>query len=210
MTKSTRAHDHADSLSVKPTGEAADRILSAATIYFQRYGYEGTSIARIARAAGMTPANIYWHFPSKMDLLAAVLHSLYQNSYDVLCVATRSGSATERLSAYVRTYVTTQLTEFDEDRNFGYASLASSLNFEEQQTLRAAGRPYLELVGEILQQGTESGEFVIRDLTVASYALSNMCEYSFTWFRPEGRLSAAQVAEEYVSLVLNMVRPEQI
>src|SRR5699024_8908264 len=99
---------------------------TSAIKFFQQYGYEGTSVARIAAAAGMTPANIYWHFPSKIDLLAEALRSLYTTSYEALAQAAQNGTAIERLNNYSRAYIWMQLTELDENCNFGYASLASS------------------------------------------------------------------------------------
>jgi len=46
---------------------------------FARYGYQATSIARIADAAGLTKGAIYYHFKDKEDLLfAAVADRLSQ------------------------------------------------------------------------------------------------------------------------------------
>ena len=36
---------------------------------FARYGYQATSIDRIAKAAGLTKGAIYYHFKDKEDLL---------------------------------------------------------------------------------------------------------------------------------------------
>ncbi len=40
---------------------------------FARYGFQGTSIDRIARTAGLTKGAIYYHFRDKEDLLAAAV-----------------------------------------------------------------------------------------------------------------------------------------
>lgn len=40
---------------------------------FARYGYQGTSIDRIAREAGVTKGAIYYHFKDKNDLLSAAV-----------------------------------------------------------------------------------------------------------------------------------------
>ncbi len=39
---------------------------------FASYGYRGTSLARIARAAGVTKGALYWHFDDKEDFFLAV------------------------------------------------------------------------------------------------------------------------------------------
>ena len=54
-------------------GATRDRILEVALELFGRQGYEGTSIRDIAERMGLTKAAVYYHFPSKEDLLADVL-----------------------------------------------------------------------------------------------------------------------------------------
>jgi len=40
---------------------------------FASYGYRGTSLARIARAAGVTKGALYWHFTDKEEFFLAVV-----------------------------------------------------------------------------------------------------------------------------------------
>ena len=54
-------------------GTTRDRILEVALELFSRQGYEGTSIRDIAERMAMTKAAVYYHFPSKEELLADVL-----------------------------------------------------------------------------------------------------------------------------------------
>jgi TetR/AcrR family acrAB operon transcriptional repressor len=55
-------------------GDRARRGLTDVAIdCFARYGFQGTSIDRIARAAGLTKGAIYYHFRDKQDLLAAAV-----------------------------------------------------------------------------------------------------------------------------------------
>jgi len=50
-----------------------DRILDAAEALFARHGLAGAGVREIAQAAGLTPASLYNHFPSKEALYEAVL-----------------------------------------------------------------------------------------------------------------------------------------
>jgi AcrR family transcriptional regulator len=55
-------------------GEQSRReIVSVAIECFSRYGYQGTSIDRIARAAGVTKGALYYHFKDKEALLFGAL-----------------------------------------------------------------------------------------------------------------------------------------
>ena len=50
-----------------------DQILSIARRLFVDQGYAGTSIGDLARELGTTTAALYYHFPSKADILAELL-----------------------------------------------------------------------------------------------------------------------------------------
>lgn len=49
------------------------RMLSAAQALFSRQGYAGTSMADLAKELRLSKAALYYHFPSKEEILAALL-----------------------------------------------------------------------------------------------------------------------------------------
>ena len=51
-------------------------IRSAARSLFFSEGFDRTSVARIARAAGVTPNTLYWYYPGKEQIFAAVVEEL--------------------------------------------------------------------------------------------------------------------------------------
>lgn len=53
-----------------------EEILAVARELFLKDGYEGTSVSRLARQAGVAPNTIYWYFTDKDALLLAVMDSL--------------------------------------------------------------------------------------------------------------------------------------
>ena len=53
--------------------DTRQRILTIAADLFARQGYTGTTIADIARELGTTTAALYYHFPSKADILGGLL-----------------------------------------------------------------------------------------------------------------------------------------
>ena len=54
-----------------------ERIIATALEYFGQQGYHGTSMREIARETGLSQAGLLHHFPSKADLLIAVLVGYY-------------------------------------------------------------------------------------------------------------------------------------
>jgi TetR/AcrR family transcriptional regulator, cholesterol catabolism regulator len=49
-----------------------EHIMDMAAALFCEAGYHGTSMRNIAKEVGMLPGSMYYHFPSKADLLVAV------------------------------------------------------------------------------------------------------------------------------------------
>src|SRR5256885_13715886 len=56
-----------------PERAASARILRAATALFRARGYHGSSMRTLAPGLRMEPASLYYHFPSKQDILFAIL-----------------------------------------------------------------------------------------------------------------------------------------
>ncbi len=65
-----------------------DLIIRTALDYFGRHGYHGASMREIARQVGLSQAGLLHHFPTKADLLTAVLESR-----DILSGATARAAA---------------------------------------------------------------------------------------------------------------------
>jgi AcrR family transcriptional regulator len=69
--------------------EARQRIIAAAETLFSVRGFERTSMRDIASEAGMQAASMYYHFPSKDELLWAVWEKggveLLQTAIDAAC-----------------------------------------------------------------------------------------------------------------------------
>lgn len=55
-----------------PKEQRLDEMLDAAQELFLTHGYGGTTMANIAKRAGVTNNAVYWYFPSKDDALAQV------------------------------------------------------------------------------------------------------------------------------------------
>jgi AcrR family transcriptional regulator len=75
-----------------------NEILDAAEELLLRDGYESTPMAAIARRAGVANAAVYWYFPSKDDVLAAVLQRRQQRVLSSFPAATAE-SLDERVIA---------------------------------------------------------------------------------------------------------------
>src|SRR5207245_10336361 len=86
-----------------PERAASARILRAATALFRARGYHGSSMRTLARGLRMEPASLYYHFPSKQDILFAILDRTLDDLLDGLRHAvTAADDDRARLLAAVR------------------------------------------------------------------------------------------------------------
>ena len=100
-TPESAAHD-APKKPSKPRGSYAKSegtrkaILEAALEVFAQGGYRSGSLREVALRVGMTEAGLLHHFPSKANLLAAVLDLRDQHAYDLVPLDGENGEATIR------------------------------------------------------------------------------------------------------------------
>lgn len=89
-------------------GKAArtrERILAAAAHELAGHGYGGASLRRIAEAAGLKVGSLYFHFPTKDDLVVAALADGVDSAraalLDAIAAVPADASPTQRLAATV-------------------------------------------------------------------------------------------------------------
>lgn len=171
---------------------------------FFEHGFDAVPMSKVAKAAGVTTPALYWHFKSKADLYFEVVDKAYRESFDRLVKHAVGNDAREKMRSYVRYYVEEQLRDRDATLMFGIGQHGARIPERKKEEFDALQRMFNELLRGVLQDGQEAGEFNIKDVSVTTYAIQTMCEYSATWFKPGGRLSAAEVAELYADLANRM------
>ena len=82
-----------------------NRIKEAMIQLILRDGIDGTSMSKIAKEAGVSPATIYVYYESKEDMLSEVFREYARKSYDYLLERVRpTMDAEELIEAIVRSY----------------------------------------------------------------------------------------------------------
>jgi TetR/AcrR family transcriptional regulator len=90
----------------RPKASAAaasrDRVFAAAAAEFAARGYAGANVDRIARAARLNKAMIYYHFKSKGDLYREILSDMFQAvRAGVVEVASSKASPDAKIRGYI-------------------------------------------------------------------------------------------------------------
>src|SRR6202000_2198421 len=84
---------------------AREEILAAAKLTAQAHGYAGLNFRDLAQQVGIKAASIYYHFPSKADLAAAVAKRYWEDSAAYLeSLSKNSAGPLEALRRYPETF----------------------------------------------------------------------------------------------------------
>jgi AcrR family transcriptional regulator len=188
---------------VRPVKE---RLLRVATRLFARNGFEGTSVQDIVDAAGVTKGAMYHYYGSKDDLLYEVYHQLLTMQLTRLNEIVKStGTPEERLRAAAADVVESSLENLDDMIVF-FRSL-HMLPEDRQTQIRAERRAYHDQFKALVEEGMADGSFrtaVPSDIVVHFY-LSTVNQLG-SWFRPDGLMTAAEVAQQYTELLIGGLR----
>ena len=183
-----------------------ERIFAEAVRIFKEKGYHATSVQDIADAVGLQKASLYHHFASKQDILLEILDGALDILIaDMQAVLDMDLPPEEQLRQAMRAYISRVTQE---------ASLAAVLQLEHRNLdprLRARHvtrrDKYDKLWRELIRRGIEAGAFRRLDERMVSFALLGIQNWVITWYRPEGRLSAAEIADQFADMMLSGLRP---
>ncbi|MFJ6077994.1 TetR/AcrR family transcriptional regulator [Pseudarthrobacter sp. NPDC092419] len=186
------------------TNGTEERIIESATRLFNTWGYTGMTLRQIAKEVGIEAQSIYNYTTSKQALVEKMIRAgteaLHNSVVTALEAADPSPSA--RLAAAVEAHVVHYASS---PHVVMFRDSLIHFNEDVRTSLRAMLKSYEQLFKDIIREGMESGDFRWVDETPAAFAILGMGESVTNWWRPGGRLSAAEVGAMYGDLAVRMV-----
>ncbi|MER5625742.1 TetR/AcrR family transcriptional regulator [Streptosporangium sp. NPDC002544] len=181
-----------------------EQIQRAAVRLFAERGFAATGIREIGRAAGLNSATLYHYAGGKEELLAGIMRAglgeLLRAGREALEPSADPAVQLARLVlAQVATEAVNPLTCQVTDRE------VRALTGDNHAEIVAMRDDYESMFQRVLERGVRTGEFQITDLRVARLALLEMCNGVAVWYRPDGRLSVAQLQDRFVELSCRLV-----
>jgi AcrR family transcriptional regulator len=151
----------------KPETDTRARIVAQAEEYFRLYGYQKTTVADIAKALRMSPANVYRFFESKKAINEAVAEVLMGEVEAAAgAIASGSGPAADRLREFLKTVSATSAERYIGDRKMHEmvaVALEESWSIVHAHVERLHGMLY-----GIIADGVATGEFDVPDPALAA------------------------------------------
>ena len=161
--------------------DTRERILVVAERLFREIGYQKTTVADIAKALRMSPANVYRFFDSKKAIHQAVARLLMGEVEEAAqAIAARPGPAVGRLRELLTT-----IHHMNSERYVGDSKLHEMVAIAMEENWEVCNA-HIQLIGEIIGavigQGVASGEFEVADVPLAAICT---CMAMMRFFHPQ-------------------------
>jgi AcrR family transcriptional regulator len=152
-------------------------IIEAAESLFRQIGYDKTTVTDIARALGMSQANIYRYFSSKASINEAIcdrlVHQIESKCRESLV---QDDSFIERLKRFILEYHRTVKSSIIKEKRL-YDMVAVAMD-EHWSVVQGHSERILDLLKVLIEQGIAAGEF----RTVDSYKMAKAVHGSLAVF----------------------------
>jgi AcrR family transcriptional regulator len=181
-----------------------DSLLAVAVAAFIERGYEATSMDELAARLGITKSAIYHHVPSKVELLRLALDRALDGLFAVTAEpGATTGRAIDRLEHVVRGSVRVLTAELP----FVTLLLRVRGNSPVEQDALRRRREFDRIVTDLVRAAEDDGD--VRpdvDPGVISRLLFGTVNSLTEWYRPDGGLSADDLADALVATTFSGLR----
>ena len=186
------------------------RILVATTHQLAQNGYGGTSLRKVAAAAGLHPGSLAFHFATKDELIAAAMREGIEFAHDVvvgaLAAIPSDAGPEQRLAVAIDAHL--EALHSSQDRSAAVVRMVATLPLDLRRGqavhARRYGSVWLHLLGDFQRAGGLGGEVDLRTLrdVVLGALNATATQESITPDR------IAQVADMVLQLVLGTLPRE--
>jgi AcrR family transcriptional regulator len=179
-------------------------VLDAALDVFVKLGYHGTTVRAIATKAGLSVPGLYHHYPSKQEMLAALLR---MSNEDVMArsraaLAGAGDDPRDRFTALVENIV----LYMTHRRRLARAAREIHALEEPYRSRHVALRDELEqMVLTEVAAACAAGEFRTTDAHEATRAVLVLCQGVAEWYTPRGPKRPEEIATQYIGFALALV-----
>jgi TetR/AcrR family fatty acid metabolism transcriptional regulator len=180
------------------------RILDAACKVFANQGFYASTIAQIAKEAGVADGTIYLYFKNKDDILVQFYEYKTKQIFEGFrAEVEKPGTAVDKLRRLIHRH----LAEFQKDRDMAivYQAETHQSNRIGDEHIRQMSKMYRDIITEIVELGQEEGT-LRRDLylsLVKRFLNGAVDEVISAWIHAGGKYDLIAMADPLVDLVIH-------
>jgi AcrR family transcriptional regulator len=178
------------------------QIEGVASALFRERGYAGTGMREIARGLQLRGASLYAHVGSKEDVLFSIVERAADRFAKALSPYLHVDGMTPeyRLRSMIRAHVRVLTDNLEDSAVFLHEW--RFLGAERRAEILARRDNHERAFSNAIADGVEAGDFRLIDERIAARSLLSALNGIAGWWRPDGPLSADQIAEAYADLHL--------
>ena len=188
---------------MKRNSEKYHQILNAAVKVFAEQGFFQSTVAQIAKQAGVADGTIYLYFKNKDDILIQFYEYKTKQVFALFRQAVEQGRTAEDK---LRNLVKTHLEEFQKDINMAIVYQAETHQRRRlaQDVIKEMSKMYRDIIAEVVEQGQQEGHIrrnlyvglVMRLITGAVDEVIN------AWIHAAGNYDLVSMANPLVDLFI--------
>jgi AcrR family transcriptional regulator len=188
-----------------------DELLELAATMFAERGLRATTVRDIADSAGILSGSLYHHFSSKEEMVDELLHGfldwLFSRYQEI--VATEPNPLERLKGLFMASF------EAIEDRHAQvviYQDEAKRLSGQERFSyVEERNREQRKMWVDVLNQGIQEGYFrPDLDVDLVYRFIRDTTWVSVRWYQPGGPLTAEQVGQQYLAIVLGGITKQGV
>jgi TetR/AcrR family transcriptional regulator len=183
--------------------ERQQGILDAAAAMFAKHGFNGTSIAALADSCGVSKALLYHYYDSKEALLYDMLLVHCKLLSETAVNATlQSEKPEEQLNSLVRALMDLYMSS--RDKHVVLLNDLHCLPAEQQVEIKEEERKVLQVIKDLITKLRP--DLKPPQVTSLTMYLMGAVNWTYTWFKPQGQVSANEYADLATATFLNGIR----
>ncbi len=180
-------------------------ILRAAAGVFRARGFAETGMREIADAADLSPANLYYYFKSKADILYFCQDHSVERMLETAGALRKSAlRPADRLARMIAAHLLCTLDQLD---GAAAHTEVDALPAELRRRIVAKRDRYERAVRRVVADGVRRGEFASCDPVLVTRAILGACNWTTRWYRPGGPAAPAYIAHAFAEYLVRGLRP---
>lgn len=171
-----------------------EAIVDKAAQVFARRGFNGSSVADLALACNTSKSLVYHYYPSKEDILYAVMSShIEQLVNDVEAVLGQPGDATTRLSALLQAFMAHYVGAADKQKVL--LNELDNLPPQQRTAIVKQQRIVIDAAQTLLVAMHPNLASDPAKARVKTMLLFGMINWTHTWYDPSGPIKPDEIAD---------------
>jgi AcrR family transcriptional regulator len=184
--------------------DSARRLMLSGLRSFAERGFHATTTRDIATGAGMSPAALYVHFPSKVGLLFAISRSGHEQTLAMVTAAiAKAEDPVARMRHLVAEFVVWHAEWHTVARVVQYE--LDALPPQEYAEVAELRRRTEHLVRTVIADGVTAGVFDVPDVRTAARAVLSLGIDVARWYGDRTTTTPAELGAQYTGLILRML-----